>query len=70
MGRRTKRTSQDEEACLAVRVGSLVHLKSWNYLMLGIILETPNSASIVKVFWMDDIISKYVHIEDIDIIRR
>jgi len=53
-----------------VRVGSLVHLKSWNYPMFGIILETPNSASIVKVFWMDSIISKYVHIEDIDIIRR
>jgi len=70
MGRGSKRTSQDEEACLVVRVGSLVHLKSWNHLMLGIILETPNSASIVKVFWMDDIISKYVHIEDIDIIRR
>ena len=70
MGRGSKRASQDEEACLVVRVGSLVHLKSWNHLMLGIILETPNSASIVKVFWMDDIISKYVHIEDIDIIRR
>ena len=70
MGRRAKCTSQDEETCLVVRVGSLVHLKSWNHLMLGIILETPNSASIVKVFWMDDIISRYVHIEDIDIIRR
>ena len=53
-----------------MRVGSLVHLKSWNYLMLGILLELPNSASVVRVFWMDSVISKYVHIEDIDIIRR
>tara|TARA_B100001564_G_C20116999_1_gene436211 strand:- start:96 stop:257 length:162 start_codon:yes stop_codon:yes gene_type:complete len=53
-----------------VRVGSLVHLKSWNHLMLGILLELPNSVSIVKVFWMDNVISEYVHIEDIDIIRR
>ena len=53
-----------------MRVGSLVHLKSWNHLMLGILLELPNSASIVKVFWVDNVISKYVHIEDIEIIRR
>lgn len=38
--------------------------------MLGIVLELPNSVSVVKVFWMDSLISKYVHIEDIDIIRR
>ena len=38
--------------------------------MLGILLELPNSSSIVKVFWMDRDISTYVHIEDVNIIRR
>ena len=38
--------------------------------MLGVILELPNDASIVKVFWMNSVISKYVHIEDIDVIRK
>jgi len=38
--------------------------------MLGVLLEMPNPSSIVKVFWTDRSISTYVHIEDIDIIRR
>ena len=53
-----------------MKIGSLVHLNSWNHLMLGILLEMPNESSVVKVFWVDDVISKYVHIEDIDIIRK
>ena len=53
-----------------MRIGSLVHLNSWKPFMLGVILELPNDASIVKVFWMNSVISKYVHIEDIDVIRK
>ncbi len=70
MGRGADSSSKNEATSPLVRVGSLVNLKSWNYLMLGILLELPNSASIVKVFWVDNVISRYVHIEDIGIVRR
>lgn len=53
-----------------MKVGSLVHLNSCKQFVFGIILEVPNDASVVKVFWMDRDISAFVHTEDIDVIRK
>ena len=54
-----------------MKVGCLVHLKARNQKgapILGILLEAPNSSSIVKVFWMNRYVSKYVHVEDIELL--
>lgn len=56
-----------------MRIGSLVGLTGLSSradTLFGIVLELPNEVSIVKVHWFDNVASSYIHIEDIEIIRK